>query len=85
MEPSGARLILFDTSLHFIDTATDLRSRPKIEFLCYSSCIKFLCYYVLSKCGGTGWGVYVSPCSLDLIIIIIIISIIIIIIPDNIV
>ena len=35
MEPCDARLILFQihTSLHYIDTAADLRSRSKIEFL----------------------------------------------------
>ena len=33
MEPSDARLILFHASLHYIDTAADLRSRSKIEFL----------------------------------------------------
>ena len=33
MEPSDTRLILFHTSLHYIDAAVDLRSRSKIEFL----------------------------------------------------
>ena len=33
MEPSDTRLILFHTSLHYIDAAADLRSRSKIEFL----------------------------------------------------
>ena len=56
MEPSDARLILFDTSLHYIDTAADLRSRSKIEFLHYSSCIKVLCYNMLSVGSGTGRG-----------------------------
>ena len=32
MEPSDARLILFHTSLHYIDTAADLKSWLKIEF-----------------------------------------------------
>ena len=31
--PSDARLILFHTSLHYIDIAADLQSRSKIEFL----------------------------------------------------
>ena len=57
MEPSDARLILFDTSLHSIDTdSADLRSRSKIEFLHYSICIEFLCYNVLSVGGGIGRG-----------------------------
>ena len=33
MEPNDARLILFLTSLHYIDTTADLRSRSNIEFL----------------------------------------------------
>ena len=57
MEPSDAKLILFDTSLHYIDTdSADLRSRSKIAFLHYNICIEFLCYNVLSVGGGTGRG-----------------------------
>ena len=33
MEPSDARVILFHTSLHYIDTAADLMSRSEIDFL----------------------------------------------------
>ena len=45
-ESSDSRLILFHTSLHYIDAA-DLRSRSKIEFLhIYSICIRVLCYNV---------------------------------------
>ena len=59
MEPCDARLSSFDTILHYIDTAADLRSRSKIEFL-----------HVLQHSFNRRWpwsGVYVSPCPLDLV------------------
>ena len=54
MEPSDARLILFYTNLHYIDTAADLRSGQRLNFCIIAFPLKF-CYNMHSIGSGTGW------------------------------
>ena len=57
MKLSDARLILFHTSLHYIDTAAELRLRSKFEFLHLKHLHQsFVLQHAFNLGNGTGRG-----------------------------